>query len=123
MIQVQSSRRMKIKMNIVLALLVLVGFGVLIGRLYQLQLVDGEMYQAKALKQQLRPTAISAQRGTIYDRNMKTLAASATVWTVTLSPAELKDADQLSKIADFLAPLLGVEREKIIERGQKTASY
>ena len=60
MIQVQSSRRMKIKMNIVLALLVLVGFGVLIGRLYQLQLVDGEMYQAKALKQQLRPTAISA---------------------------------------------------------------
>ncbi|MBS1381308.1 MAG: PASTA domain-containing protein [Oscillospiraceae bacterium] len=110
-------------MNIVLALLVLVGFGVLIGRLYQLQLVDGEMYQAKALKQQLRPTAISAQRGTIYDRNMKTLAASATVWTVTLSPAELKDADQLSKIADFLAPLLGVEREKIIERGQKTASY
>ena len=39
MIQVQSSRRMKIKMNIVLALLVLVGFGVLIGRLYQLQLV------------------------------------------------------------------------------------
>lgn len=123
MIQVQSSRRMKIKMNIVLALLVLVGFGVLIGRLYQLQLVDGEMYQAKALKQQLRPTAISAQRGTIYDRNMKTLSASATVWTVTLSPAELKDADQLSKIADFLAPLLGVEREKIIERGQKTASY
>lgn len=123
MIQVQSSRRMKIKMNIVLALLVLVGFGVLIGRLYQLQLVDGEMYQAKALKQQLRPTAISAQRGAIYDRNMKTLAASATVWTVTLSPAELKDADQLSKIADFLAPLLGVEREKIIERGQKTASY
>ena len=123
MIQVQSSRRMKIKMNIVLALLVLVGFGVLIGRLYQLQLVDGEMYQTKALKQQLRPTAISAQRGTIYDRNMKTLAASATVWTVTLSPAELKDADQLSKIADFLAPLLGVEREKIIERGQKTASY
>ena len=114
---------MKIKMNIVLALLVLVGFGVLIGRLYQLQLVDGEMYQAKALKQQLRPTAISAQRGAIYDRNMKTLAASATVWTVTLSPAELKDADQLSKIADFLAPLLGVEREKIIERGQKTASY
>ena len=39
MIQVQSSRRMKIKMNIVLALLVLVGFGVLIGRLYQLQVV------------------------------------------------------------------------------------
>ena len=123
MIQIQSSRRMKIKMNIVLALFVLVGFGVLIGRLYKLQIVDGETYQARALKQQLRPTTITAQRGTIYDRNMKTLAASATVWTVTLSPAELKDAEQLEKIADFLSELLEVDREMIIERGQKTASY
>lgn len=102
MIQVQSSRRMKIKMNIVLALLVLVGFGVLIGRLYQLQLVDGEMYQAKALKQQLRPTAISAQRGTIYDRNMKTLAASATVWTVTLSPPNSRTRISSQKSPIFL---------------------
>ncbi len=123
MIQVQTSRRMKIKMNIVLALLVLVGFGTLIGRLYQLQLVDGEMYQAKALKQQLRPTAISPQRGAIYDRNGKTLAASATVWTVILSPAELKSEEELGKIADFLAPLLKVDREKIVERGKKKASY
>ena len=82
----QTSNHMRIKINIVLAMLVLVGFGILIGRLYRLQVVEGEYYQTLALKQQLRPTEISAQRGSIYDRSHKTLAASATVWTVTISP-------------------------------------
>ncbi|MBR1992956.1 MAG: stage V sporulation protein D, partial [Firmicutes bacterium] len=54
---------------------------------------------------------------------MKTLAASATVWTVTISPAEIKDEAQLIKIADFLSELLEVDREKILERGAKKASY
>lgn len=118
-----TANRMKIRMNIVLGVMVLLGFGVLVGRLYQLQFIDGEKYQTLALKQQLRPTAIPAQRGTIYDRNMKTLAASATAWTVTISPAELQSDEELEKIADFLSPLLDVPREKIIERGQKKNSY
>ncbi len=87
----QTSNRMRLKINIVLAVLVLVGFGILIGRLYRLQITEGEKYQTYALKQQLRPTQITAQRGVIYDRNRKMLAASARVWTVTLSPAEMKE--------------------------------
>lgn len=118
-----STNKMKIKMNFVLAMMVILGFGTLIGRLYYLQFVEGEKYQAMALKQQLRPTAISAQRGTIYDRNMKTLAASATVWNVIISPAEIKNEQELGKIADYLSVLLDVDREKIIERGQKKSSY
>ncbi|MEG2174665.1 MAG: penicillin-binding transpeptidase domain-containing protein, partial [Oscillospiraceae bacterium] len=122
----QTNNRMKIRMNIVLGFIVVVGFGILIGKLYEIQVIKGEFYQGKALAQQLRPTTIPAQRGAIYDRNMKTLAASATVWTVTLSPAEMVQGDndaQLEKIADFLAPLLSVEREKIIAHGQKKNSY
>ncbi|MEG1773377.1 MAG: hypothetical protein RR320_00840, partial [Oscillospiraceae bacterium] len=107
MSKTQIGNRMKLKMNLVLGLMIVVGFGTLIGRLYFLQIKNGEFYQSKALAQQLRPTAIPALRGTIYDRNMKRLAASANVWTVTLSPAELKDSAELDKIADFLAPLLG----------------
>ena len=118
-----SSNAMRIKMNIVLAAMIAIGFVGLIGRLYYLQLVDYEEYRVRALKQQLRPTTISAQRGNIYDRNMKTLAASATVWTVTISPADIKSDEELEKIADFLAPLLDVDREKIIERGSKKNSY
>ena len=119
----QTSNHMRIKINIVLAMLVLVGFGILIGRLYRLQVVEGEYYQTLALKQQLRPTEISAQRGSIYDRSHKTLAASATVWTVTISPAEMKDQKELETVAAFLSELLGVEYDKIMERGKKTSSY
>lgn len=118
-----STNKMKIKMNFVLAIMVILGFGTLIGRLYYLQFVEGEKYQAMALKQQLRPTAISAQRGTIYDRNLKTLAASATVWNVIISPAEIESEEELGKIADYLSVLLEVDREKIITRGQKKSSY
>ncbi len=118
-----SSNSMKIKMNIVLAVMITLGFCGLIGRLYYLQLVDFEENRTRALRQQLRPTTIAAQRGTIYDRNMKTLAASATVWSVIISPAEISSDEELNKIADFLAPLLALDREKIIQRGQKKSSY
>ncbi len=96
---------MKKRMNIVIFIMVFIGFGILIARLYQIQIVDGEMYRGKALSQQLRPTQITAKRGNIYDRNKKILASSATVWTVTISPAEIKDAAELEKIADFLERL------------------
>lgn len=118
-----SSHSMKIKMNIVLAVMITLGFCGLIGRLYYLQLVDFEENRTRALRQQLRPTTIAAQRGAIYDRNMKTLAASATVWAVIISPAEIKSDEELNKIADFLAPLLEIDREKIMQRGQKKSSY
>ena len=118
-----SSNSMKIKMNIVLAVMITLGFCSLIGRLYYLQLVNFEENRTRALRQQLRPTTIAAQRGTIYDRNMKTLAASATVWSVILSPAAISSAEDLNKIADFLAPLLALDRDKIMQRGQKRSSY
>ena len=75
----------------VLAALIVVGFGVIIFRLIQLQLVQGEGLQQMAAEQQLKDTKINAQRGTIYDCNMKPLAQSATVWTVVLESAYLKD--------------------------------
>ena len=115
--------KMKKRMNIVLVVLIFIGFGILIANLYSLQIVDEKNYRISAMRQQLRPTTISAQRGTIYDRNMKTLAASATVWTVTISPEDIKSEEELNKIADFLSELLDVDREMIMKRGAKEKSY
>ena len=50
----------------------------LTGKLFHIQIVKGEEYQAKAISQQTRDITISAKRGTIYDRNYKALAISAT---------------------------------------------
>ena len=84
---VSPSVKMKKKMAFVLAFVFVAGFTVLIGRLIKLQFVDGAYYQRKALSQQLKVTKITANRGTIYDRNLKPLAQSATVWDVSISPS------------------------------------
>lgn len=118
-----TSNKMRIRLNIVMFVMVFIAIGVLIGKLFYIQIYEGEFWQGKALSQQFRATPISAERGTIYDTNMKTLAASATVWDVIISPAQIKDAEELNMIADYLSGLLEVDREKIIERGQRTRSY
>ena len=71
---------------IVLMVMLIAGFGLLIFRLVQLQIVEGETLQKGAVSQQLKDTTISAKRGTIYDCNMKPLAQSANViirWWLT----------------------------------------
>ena len=97
---------------LVLILLVVVGFGAVIFSLFRLQIVQGAELQQRAVDQQLRDSSISAQRGTIYDCNMKTLAKSASVWTVVLEPAYIEDEemcirDRLTRLTklDFPHPV------------------
>ena len=77
---------MKRRINILLVFIILVGFILMTGRLFFLQVAGGDDYREKATQQQLRDSTIAAKRGTIYDSNMNILAQSATVWTAYLSP-------------------------------------
>lgn len=90
---------------------------------FYLQVYASEEYQQKALDQQLRVTQLTPKRGSIYDRNMTILARSATVWTITLSPANIKSEEQKSLIAENLSRILDVAYDQIIEKANKTASY
>ena len=114
---------MKFKIFVVAFLLCACAFGILIYRLFGLQITDAEVYQQRALAQQMSSTSITADRGTIYDRNGNVLAKSATVWTVVLSPAEVKDDEELNKIANKLSELMGVDPQSVIEMGQDKESY
>ena len=81
-------------------LLGVVSFGALMARLAKLMLIDHEYYEAKAIRNQTRSTSVTASRGTIYDRNMEVLAASASVENIFLDPLELS---QNNVDIDFLA--------------------
>ncbi|HAN44012.1 MAG TPA: stage V sporulation protein D [Ruminococcaceae bacterium] len=109
---------MRKRASIMMALIILVGFVTVTVRLYIIQVVDGEMYQAKASKLQMKSVTINANRGKIFDRNMTVLAQSATVWNLILSPKECKKED-IPKIADEVNVLLGVDKEKVIKASQK----
>ena len=113
---------MKLRMLFVVVMMTVVCFGVLIYRLFVIQIADAEIYQQRALAQQMRTTTIRANRGKIYDRNGKELARSGTVWTVYLSPADIT-SEELPLIADGLSEILGVDRQLILDRGANRKSY
>ncbi|MEI3140842.1 MAG: hypothetical protein V8S34_04340 [Lawsonibacter sp.] len=58
-------------------------------RLWNVAVVDHDYYQQQAAGQQTLDLSVSASRGNIYDRNGNTLAMSATVYTLVLSPRDL----------------------------------
>ena len=62
----------------------------LVVRVGYIQFVNGDAYQKRAFEQQNMNRVISPKRGSIYDRNMKELAVSASVETIYINPQELK---------------------------------
>ena len=57
----------------------LVAFVPVWGQLYKLMIAQYDYYSDLALKNQTRTTKVTADRGTIYDRNMNILALSVGV--------------------------------------------
>ena len=99
-------------------------FLVLAARLYQIQIVQHDEYEAAAIAQQVRETTVSAARGTIYDRNGVVLAMSAGVDTVYISPAEIERYDEDKEaIARGLSEILGVDYKTILKKAGNTNSW
>ena len=91
-----------------------------VGRLVQLQIVQGPRYRSRAQRQQERRIEVSGRRGAILDREGRPLAVSIEVPSVYAIPDEVENAPAL---ADNLAPLLHVPREKILERLSQTKGF
>lgn len=114
--------KMRGRMRIILAAMLVLGFVVLVAQLFVLQIVRGEELQSKAARQQTRSTTLGANRGTIYDRNRNALARSATVWNVCISPADINE-ETLDATATKLAEILDVEKAKILEAASDSKSF
>ena len=99
-------------------------FILLLGRLYKLQIIDHERYEALAVSQQLREAASSPERGMICDRNGFPLALSASVDNVYLSPVEIEsNGEDRDLIADRLSEILGIDRDEIYEKASRSGSW
>lgn len=116
------NKKMRGRAIFVAALLILLGFGLVIRQLYIVQIVKGDSYKQTAMSNQLRATTIKANRGTIYSSDGQILAASATSWRIVFSPADITD-EQAALLADGMSELLGVDREFVLERATNKQSY
>ena len=107
-------------------LLVLCGvvmFIPLIMQLYKIQIKEHDFYEQRAINQQTRDTVISANRGTIYDRNGKVLAISASVETILLAPVYIEDDAQAELIAKGLSEILDISYESVLQKTENRKSY
>ena len=85
-----------------------------------IQFVKGEEYQKKAYYTQTQKRQINPKRGTIYDRNGKGLAISASVDTVSVNPNALRselnnDPGELQELAEGLAEILDMDAMDVIK--------
>ncbi len=105
-----------------MALCLFLGFGLVIGRIAYLQFGIGDELKRSAVSQQFSSVTISAKRGTIYDRNEKILAQSASVWKVALDPSEFSTDEQRNYTAKGLAAILDIEEETVLAKINSTDS-
>ncbi len=122
----------------------------LVAQLWKLQIVQYDQWTERAADIQTRDVKVSASRGSIYDASGRTLAASGTVYKLILSPLDIVqtiteqaeddkdyqdengevDEDKVDQaiedtrdlIADFLVDQLGLDREKLDARMERTNS-
>ena len=105
------------------ATIVLVGillvFAIILGRIFWIQTVDFDRYLQKVIDQMTTQSTVSADRGTIYDRNGNVLATNITTYRVFIDPASIlenqteankkgKNVNYAEHISDGLSSILGV---------------
>lgn len=104
------------------ALLACVGlFSLLLIRIGYIQFVQGEELQTLAYVQQTLDRTVNPKRGTIYDKNGKVLAMSASVETVTINPTNILSENK-EKVAKALADIFELDYEKVLKKVNKKTS-
>jgi len=86
----KSNRSLFRRTVVMMVCLGIVCFIPLVAQLWKLQITEHEYWEEKGANQQTKDVAVNAGRGTIYDGAGNTLAMSATVYQLILSPRDVK---------------------------------
>ncbi|MGM9552145.1 MAG: penicillin-binding transpeptidase domain-containing protein [Clostridia bacterium] len=91
---------------------------IVVGALVYYQLIKGEEYKEKAAEQQTQDQKVEAKRGSIYDRNMKVLAQSASCEDVMINPRQIKSTAKAQEKRRIAAESEGkaFKEEDVIEK-------
>ena len=103
-----------------LAVLIMVA-GVLVLRLFFLQIVDTSDLEAKNLSQVQVDRKLQSPRGTIYDRHGSPLAMSVFTKTLYADPQMLKKNPE--DIAELVAPYVSISKEAIVENLKEDTAF
>ncbi|MFH1750022.1 MAG: penicillin-binding protein 2 [bacterium] len=98
------------------SLLTVVIFGVLVFRLWFLQVAQGDYYFELAEGNRIRIENTTASRGVIYDRDDGKLVQNTASFNIEISPQDLpNDSDKLEKNISIISQILGISDSEIME--------
>ncbi|WP_379131529.1 penicillin-binding transpeptidase domain-containing protein [Paenibacillus sp. sgz500958] len=98
----------------------------LIGRVFYIQVLKGDFWQAQAADQRAHTSIIKAVRGVISDRNGTVLASDVPAYTVVISPKVIHERGIGEEVVTKLHELLGKpvnELQKLVEAKDKDGNY
>ncbi len=104
-------------------LMVVLGIGIflpLVAQLYKLQIVEHLEWEERAANQQTKSVSVAANRGTIYDREGRTMAMSATVYKLILNPMDIYGSIKKDKYMDANGKLDEAAYDKALYDLRKT---
>jgi len=102
--QVQKSIR-------ILQAIVVIGFLILFGRIFQLQIIDHEKYEPLSKQNSIRMDNVNPARGLILDRNGSILVENQPIYSISVTPAKF-NVESLPLLAD----ILGMDQESVMDR-------
>jgi cell division protein FtsI (penicillin-binding protein 3) len=102
------------------AICFILAFGFIVARAFQLQVLGQERWQKKAARQYQKIIPLTAQRGTIFDRNGEEMAVSVEVDSIFIVPAKIESPDQSAKM---LADALSLKRRTIRNKMRSEKSF
>jgi penicillin-binding protein 2 len=102
----------------VLRAVLIIGLLVLLGRIFQLQIIEYETYTPLSMQNSLRMEVVNPARGLIYDKNGTILVENQPIYSITITPSRF-DEKQIPLLAD----LLQVEEELVRERIAEAQAY
>lgn len=79
--------------------------GLMLGRAFQLQVVEAREWRARAIAQHETRVPLPAPRGTLYDRGGRELAVSRTTYRISVAPHELRDRQGSARVLAHLLDL------------------
>lgn len=87
--------------------------GLLVGRLYSLQVSNFEIWQDWAIRQHVAEVEVASERGQVLDRNGKLLAVSVPAESIYVRPRQIKDRPRVIR---ELAKQLEIKHSQVAER-------
>ncbi|WP_052088414.1 penicillin-binding transpeptidase domain-containing protein [Paenibacillus wynnii] len=101
-------------------------FLVLLGRVFYIQILEGDYWQKEAATQRAHTSTIKAVRGVISDRNGSILASDVPAYTVVVSPELIHQNGLVDEVVAKLHELLGKpvgELQKLVEAKDDKGKY